>query len=266
MNLARCQPYLGTYVEISVDADLDFEGLAELSNIGFNAIARVHNLMSYHADDSELTFINKNAAKSPQKISLETHQVIDFCLTLSAQTQGVFDISIASHLINQKLLPNPLETPIGNSTWEAIELTRDTIYFNAPVLIDLGGVAKGYAVDLALQEILTKCPSAIVSINAGGDLKMSQWQRQRVHVSTLKKLVEIEMKAPALATSNYNYLKDKSQGNIINPKTGKVQNLTGSVSIFAPMCMHADALTKVIAVNPNFTLPEQYKASALHLS
>lgn len=272
MNLTRCKPFLGCYVEISIDADAEFEELAELSNIGFDAIELVSESMSYHDAESELSKVNRYAVSRPVVISDELTEVVKFSLELAARTEGLFDVTVAPYLVSRGLLPDHHDSVAEGANWKSVQLKGNEIHFLEPLLIDLGGVAKGYAVDLAMQRVLEMNPNAVVVINAGGDLKMSHWQGESAHIHHADdngKLERIEMQQSALCSSSYHYVETgrrSETGHIIRPDSGLVQPLAHSVSVFSPCCMYSDALTKVTALAPELEseIFSHYQAVIVH--
>ena len=250
-KIARCKPLLGTYVEISITADMEDKALLEMSSAAFNEIELIQQLMGFHNPDTELSQLNRKAHLKPCLVSPPMKEVLEQALWLSRQTNGVFDITVAPELIKQGLLPDVGQQACGS--WQDIQLEGDLVFFNQPLLLDLGGIAKGYAVDCALAV----CDSrAKVMINAGGDLRMSHWQQQQVGVrdpgSPHGELVCVEMKNSALATSASYFIPDQRQGAksaLICPSSRMPIMNNNSVSVFAPSCMLADALTKIVALN-----------------
>jgi thiamine biosynthesis lipoprotein len=243
-SISRCKPLLGTYVELTLSAEESDDTLIDMSIAAFSEIEKVEKLMSFHKVDSELSYINKFAHKQTCQISTETEEVLLMALQLSKLSNGLFDISIAPELIKQGSLPD-IDIDINETAnWKDINLDKGKINFEKAMLIDLGGIAKGYAVDKACSLFDNKVK---VIINAGGDLRMSHWQNEAIHVrkpfSKNSELIEIAMQDTAIATSANYYLEGKSA--IISPKTRKSINDQRSFSIFAPNCMLADGLTKI---------------------
>lgn len=269
---------LGTYVEITLLGDFTNTQLIELSQLGFAAIEHIQQLMSFHASDSELTRINRYAHTEPQAISALTFELLQQALQLSELSQGLFDISVGSALVQHGALPNHGFCPSNHhfyrneyANWQAIHLQPNAIFFSQPLQIDLGGIAKGFAVDKALdaiQHAATQLTSEAcrlnslkadinICINAGGDLRMSHWQQQTVgirHPKQPQQLVPITLKNTALATSARYFLADShltENAGIYSPKTQAPVRNNRSYSVFANSCMLADALTKVIALMEN---------------
>ena len=245
MRLTRCKPLLGTFVEVSVDAALADLELLSISNTIFDRISYIEKKMSYYQLGSELHYLNKYAHQTPLQLSNEMATVLEFCLDLSQLTDGLFDITVTPKLINKGLLPNHGLSFDETGSWQDISIENKTVFFEKSLIIELGGVAKGFAVDEALK-VVNK-PDIDMVVNAGGDLKMSPWQGKNVAVRIPGKSVDhshtIIMKNAALATSGHYFLEQKPA--ITHPKQSINLDLKQSVSVFASSCMLADALTKI---------------------
>ena len=251
-SLARCQPNLGTYVEISVSGDVSEDELISASNAAFLKIDLIQSLMSFHDEESELTRVNRYAAREPVPISLETKFVLEQALRLSEKTNGLFDITVAPRLVASKALPNHNFDLSPTGTWRDIILIDNEVRFTKPLLLDLGGIAKGYAVDQAINAV---DDSINITVNAGGDLRMRPWRGNQVEVrhprSPHSESIQIQMKNRAVATSATYYSENgvlivsKEPSASINPN----ENI--SVSVFAKDCLLADALTKVAYLDPD---------------
>lgn len=271
-NFDRCKPLLGTYVDISLRADTDDNTLVSASKAAFAQIQHVHDLMSFHQVESELSRINRNAAKRTLRISPATHTVLKAALDLSAATNGLYDITIARDLIHSGKLPKPENAQTDETgNWTHIHLTPDTVQFSKNILIDLGGIAKGYAVDLALNALRkTRIPFDQIVVNAGGDIRMLNWQGQYTTLRTPKRfggtrLVDIDMQNTALATSVPG--RGSKSSTIINPHTHKRPKTRHSLTVFAPTCMVADALTKIMYLAPERTdILQRYNATAVSVN
>ncbi len=251
-RLARCQPNLGTYVEVIVSGDVNEDELISASNAAFLKIKLVQSLMSFHDEESELTRINRYAAREPVPISLETKFVLEQALWLSEKTDGLFDITVAPKLVASKALPNHNFDLSPTGTWRDIVIIDNEVRFTKPLLLDLGGIAKGYAVDQAINAV---DDSINITVNAGGDLRMRPWRGNQVEVrhprSPHSESIQIQMKNRAVATSATYYSENgvvivsKEPSASINPN----ENI--SVSVFAKDCLLADALTKVAYLDPD---------------
>jgi len=268
--LNRCKPLLGTYVEVSIKAELSEDDLLDLSIDAFDAINDVHNLLGFHDPQSELSKVNRLAATECVAVSTPMREVLETALMISHASNGLFDITVAPTLIRQGSLPNLHQDSIVSSTgvsgeksggnWQSIVLTDAGVEFLAPVLIDLGGIAKGYAVDQAIKSVLrgSKAQGIDITVNAGGDLYMSQWQERSVAVrlpDSPSSHLDLPMLAPAVATSACYYSDSvggdgQRQSVMIDPRKAAAVDQSYSVSVFAQSCIIADALTKLAFLHP----------------
>ena len=243
-SISRCKPLLGTYVRLTLTADAARDTLLAMSVRAFARIQRVERLMSFHDPDSELSRLNRLAHRQPCPVSPETEAVLRQAQRLSRASHGLFDISIAPALIRQGLLP-AIDADIDKSAdWRDLRLENGRVSFAKKMLIDLGGIAKGYAVDQAMS-VLSDDIDAV--INAGGDIRMNRWQDKTVSIryaaSSHEQTVETPMRAAAIASSAGYYLNGKSA--IIAPGQRQAPASPCVYSVFASNCMLADALTKI---------------------
>lgn len=253
-KISRCKPLLGTYVEVSLSsAEASDDQLLAASEAVYGQIQIVQNLMSFHNPLSELSQINNKAFEQKVEISPHVHTVLSTALKLSALSDGLYDISVAKSLVEANCLPHH-NYLLGMGSWEDIQLGSDTVQFDKNIIIDLGGIAKGYAVDLAFDYLL-KLPTKFsqIIINAGGDMRMLNWQEQHVGIKhpskwNRTKIIRHKMQNTALATSVPG--RGSQSSFVVDPRTQKRVRNNKSVSIFADKCLLADALTKLIYLAP----------------
>ena len=251
-SISQCKPLLGTYVEISLSGEFSDSYLLDKSKEAFAEIGRIQKLMSFHDRDSELSYVNHNAHHRPCGISKDLSFILNFSMELSNLTGGLFDVTIASKMIKAGLLPDHGISLDVDNNWESISLDKRQVYFKKQVQLDLGGIAKGYAVDKAFEK-LKGLPFAIV--NAGGDLRVNQWENETIGIkvpgdSCARNIVPVRMLNSGLATSAFYY--NKKSLVVHNSIAKKSIKTNRSVSVFAPSCMVADALTKVVLLSPKY--------------
>lgn len=246
-RLNRCQPLLGTYVEISLSGDCSDDELIAVSRSAYAEIELVQRNMSFHDPESELSQINRNAHLKPIELTHSMSHVLTQALSLSELTQGDYDICVGAQLVKTGQLPSHNFTD-SSGNWCDIELNENVIFFQQPLQLDLGGIAKGYAVDRAISVI----PEYVdATINAGGDLRMSHWRDKKIHIRApnllLNQIVPLAMTNEACATSANYYTEAEGQtSKIIHPANGKPTTQRYSATVFADCTMIADALTKVV--------------------
>ena len=253
--MIRCKPLLGTFVEISIRENED--GLEAIEN-AFNAIQKVNGLMGFHHPESELSLINQLAHKEAVEVHPWTAQVIKIAKEVYLASDGLFNCGIGHRLVAAGLLPQ--HTTYTNHDLGGIEdihfIDPQTLRASKPVCLDLGGIAKGFAVDKAVESLLA---SGIQSgcVNAGGDLRVFGTARpvQIRNPSRPNQLIDIgSLQNGAIATSGlYFSNRDQEQSHIINPfakdESEAHLHFSGSYSVLANECVYADALTKVLALS-----------------
>src|SRR5260221_11486197 len=142
-TVARMRPLLGTFVEIRATgrAACALPGVAA----AFAAIERVHKLMSFHDDDSDVARINAADCDREVAVHADTYRVLQFAQQLRRQSAGAFDIAIAPTLVRRGLLPRPGRCGAPARGRGDLELlAHERARWRRKGWIDLGGVAKGY--------------------------------------------------------------------------------------------------------------------------
>lgn len=230
--LRRCRPLLGTYVEVTADE-------IEASAAAFAAIALTHRLMSAHEPDSDVSRINRFAHVEAVEISDPTREVLERALHWRELSEGVFDVVDAgARSLEAGRIPRHADQPAARSAQLSVDGNRARL--SGPGCIDLGGIAKGYAVDMAVAAM--RCAGARRGlVNAGGDLFAfgdEPWLVEVVHPRSRRAVLEIELKNEALATSAM-----LSDGSAEHLPEGRERI---SVSVRAPYACDADALTKLV--------------------
>jgi thiamine biosynthesis lipoprotein len=244
---------------------------------GFDAVSDIHRLMSFHVPTSDVSRLNAGAADAPIDVDPHTLHVVRRALEFSAASCGAFDITVAAKLVAWGWLPPPesRHRPDPRASWRDIELLGDErIRFHRPLWIDLGGIAKGYAVDHALRRMALSTEIQ-VCINAGGDLRISGPEATTVRLdveSSGGRAPVVRLQEGSLASSsgrNPSRPVAAARRARANPHVdGRRRNAVGQtrfVSVIAPDCVVADALTKVVLAQGRNSLPtlRRFGASAL---
>ncbi len=243
----RARALLGTFVEIALPAGS--EGCFES---GFEAIGLVHDRMSFHSKDSDVSLIN--AAEPGRVLEVDEHfvRVLRIAEALRIRTRGLFDIAVGRALVRDGFLPRPDRTNLCNFTGNAtdIEIVDDRrLMCKRRILIDLGGIAKGYAVDLAVAALLESGADRGI-VNAGGDLRVFGPISHDIHIRNgIGQLAHpTSLRDCAIATSSNYANRKKLRGKVRTPHkgpSGQSVLIDGTISVIAPTCTIADAMTKV---------------------
>jgi FAD:protein FMN transferase len=276
-SVRRARPLLGTFVELTV-----FAGGPEAERAieaAFAAVAKVHRLMSFHDPRSEVSRLNREAARSAITVDPWTFEVLRTAVDLHDRSDGVFDIAVAPALQRLGLLPyhaRPPQLP-RTSRRGAIELhAAGAVRFRGPwVRIDLGGIAKGFAVDRAV-DVLRRSGMAHGAVNAGGDLRVFGAASHKIDLRHPRNprvaMATVEMTEGALASSGGTFDPYSSAhagpARVLDPRTGQCPGNVLGAAVRAPSCMVADALTKVVMIDAESAdaLLAQFQAEALVMS
>ena len=236
----RCRPLLGTFVEVTADHDAAIDA-------GFAAVERVHRLMSAHEPDSDISRINRFSHVHPVQVDGWTALVVERALFWSKRSDGAFDaVRAGKAALEHGLLPrHPDQPPPVGADWTWLETQGRSVRLLEPGCLDVGGIAKGFAVDRAVDALRqTGCERGLV--NAGGDLRgfgNEPWPIDVAHPGERRPLAAIDLDNAALATSaglpgegnclSFDHLQGGDSGWI-------------SVSVLARTACDADALTKIV--------------------
>ena len=258
-RIKRCQPLLGTFVEITLEDSKSEARLHSEAAKAFELIKSVGRMMSFHDPDSDVSRLNRCAHIAPLPVHPWTWHVIDQAIHMSEGTEGAFDITVAPKLVKWGYLPRhtPFEHLSEAAQWSDIEmLPGSRIFFKQALQVDLGGIAKGFAVDKAIDWLSTRGINRAV-VNAGGDLRVHGGGPHDLsirHPASPQETLPSTMLRPAVATSAAYFARKRSGATpvspIVHPHTGKPLRSNNSVSVFSPTCMQADALTKAVLLAP----------------
>jgi FAD:protein FMN transferase len=253
-RLRRARPLLGTIVEIEVCAVRTSEQLHAAIDAAFAAIEQVHALMSYHEAGSELSRLNRTAGSQAQRVDPRTFAVLQAALQFAQLSGGAFDPCVAPRLEALGILPS-VGGPVDDAaTWRDVELgDGDLVRFRKPLRLDLGGIAKGFAVDQAVELLQAKGVDEIL-VNAGGDLRVAGTRARAIILrdpaAPARAGHNLSMQDAALATSatyfSRNEIGRREVSALIDGRTRRPFVGKRSVSVRAASCMSADALTKVV--------------------
>lgn len=245
--------------------------LTEAAEAAFEEIDRLDRQMSNYSETSELTYINRNAARWEVIAEKELFDLLKLSFDYSRATGGAFDITIGplmkawGFFKGQGRLPQPeeLASVMARVGYKHVQLNERarTIHFDREgVEMDLGGIAKGYAVDKAAEilresgvtsAIITAGTSSIATI--GAPPNKAAW---RVEVSDpldrSRPVTSIELKDQSLSTSGCNEKSFKVGGktycHIMDPRTGRPVEGILSATIITPRGVEAEALSKAVMV------------------
>jgi thiamine biosynthesis lipoprotein len=269
---------MDTYCTITVVSP-SREKAAEAIDKGFREIKKLELLLNYFSDSSEITAVNKAAGSTPVRVSGETLDMMQKTMYISKATGGTFDPSIAPVIkiwdFSKKRADNSV--PPLSVVKDALALVdyrkirindKQEIFLEERGMeIDLGGIAKGYAADKAMEAIKAEgITAALVAVagdirGAGMSTSGSAW---KVGIQDPRPAAEAErpwedifaslyLEDMAISTSgDYQrfFLKDgKRYHHILDPATGfPAETDLISASVIAPEGYISDGLSTAVFV------------------
>jgi thiamine biosynthesis lipoprotein len=256
--MKKTKLYMDTVVDIQVVTRKSKEETEEKINRAFQAFKKVEQACSRFTSTSELMQASKIIG-APVEISPFLFEPLLFAIEMAKLTDGRFDPTVGKVMeengFNRHYLTGDLmDSPSSDSvTYQDIILNQQkrTLYLKRPLVIDLGAVAKGFAIDLAANE-LKEFEGFLV--NAGGDLFAGgldadggKWKIGIQHPHQKDRIIEtIEISNQAICTSGSYERKSPTKPEIhhlMNAKTSRSPNEWISCSVIAPFAMMADGFS-----------------------
>lgn len=218
-TIRRAKPLLGTIVELSLLSSSHAEdALASLIARSFQRISEIQRAMSFFDSSSDVSRLNNSSLNQRVPVFPETAQLLKLASELYRESEGAFDVMYQ-----------------GRQQFPDVEIIfHETGHVSrtAPAKVDLGGIAKGYAVDEAARILQADGQTSGV-INAGGDLRFFGPE-----------------KFPLSIRSPYNDGRYFNLGAFSECAVATSLFYRGSepssISVLAPACVLADSLTKVV--------------------
>lgn len=259
------RPGLGTYVSVSAEGpDAPGPTIATAIEAAFEAIQTVHGAMSFHDPASDLGRLRATPPGTPLQVSPHTWAVLALARELAEASGGLFDPSIAPQLVASGALPHPEQAlpadPAG--CWQDIHLLPDArVCCTRHLWLDLGGIAKGYAVDLALAALRAQGAHQ-ATVNAGGDLACFGATPLLLQVrlpipsasGTLQTLLPLgglrNLAAASSGDAFFGRPEAPNHAPVVHPQHGLRPAGSRSITVLAPRCAVADGLTKILALCP----------------
>lgn len=253
---------MGTAVEIKVMAKSE-AAAKESVYAAFNEIARIEDVLSAYKPYSEISMLNKKGAEN---VSDEVIRLIKKSQYFSEISGGAFDITVLPVIKlwkyygkTGKMPPKQKIEAAGKLMgWQDIlidEKNEKISFAKKRMEIDLGGIAKGYAVDRAV-EVLKENGIKAGMVNAGGDIRCFGKKTWRIALQNPRDekdyITVLKIKDKAVTTSgDYEryFLLDKNKiSHIINPLTGYSAEESISATVIAENAIDADALATAVFV------------------
>ncbi len=268
-RLVRTEFLMDTVVETMIYTANIKAGENALSAASFEAV-RLEAILDRHRAGSELKAINLLAGKEPLSVSADTFTNISLALEVGRLSSGSFDLTVAPLLelwgfaTGNTIVPSQQELAkvLPLVDYRRVRLTEEGMQVfleKDGMKLDLGGIAKGYIVDKAV-EVLQAAGISSGTVDAGGDIRVigskpdgSPWRIGIRHPRERRELVAIvELRDEAIVTSGdyerYFTVAGQRYHHLLDPQTGMPARGLTSVTIVAPNAFTADAYSTAVFV------------------
>lgn len=260
---------MGTALEVTVDAATEGEARAVFLSVE-REMRRIEEQMSEWLETSPVSAVNRAAGERDVKVPKELFNVISAAVKVSELSGGAFDVTWASmrglwdFRPGHERVPGPEEVKarIGLVDYRDIVLdpAESTVFLKRKgMAIGLGGIAKGYAVDKAMELVL-KSGITNAIIKAGGDMRVqgsgngkAGWdvgiQDPRDRRRLMARLTLTNVSISTSGDYERFFVKDGNlYHHIMDPRTGYPAREARSVTVIGPDTMTTDALSTAIFV------------------
>lgn len=259
---------MGTFAELTAYA-ADRDTARAAVEAGYDRLDDVNRLMSDYLDDSEISRLNARSAGEPLKVAPETFACLQTAAAVSAASGGAFDITCRPLVQLWKAagedntLPSDadIEAVLERVGWQKLKLDEAAQSVTKTVddmQIDLGAIAKGYALDLA-ADAMQKAGATAGIVDVGGDVRAfgtqpetTTWRVGIRHPFSQGRFGVIDLDRGAVATSGVQQrfitIEGQRYSHIIDPRTGRPAEQAPSVTVIAPDGITADAWATAFSV------------------
>ncbi len=253
---------MGTYANVTLVTD-DSAAVAPIAHIAQSVLARVDSLMSNWTTTSEVARLNRECAAGPVHVHPEVARVIATALDVWRGSEGTFDITVEPLVRAWGFIGGPPHVPPDSVARAASRLVgaqqlrfdpvAGTLQFERPgVKIDLGGIAKGYAVDVAAESLRAHgVHDALVDLTGnmfalGHPPTAPGWRIGiRDPRDRLPYFARIQLSGEGISTSGkyeqFVAADGKTYGHIMDPRTGRPAEGLLSVTLITPSAFTCDS-------------------------
>ncbi|WP_207399062.1 FAD:protein FMN transferase [Bremerella alba] len=267
--LTVSQPHMGTIVRIVADCD-DAGHFRKATDEAFARIREIEQICSDYRSDSEVLQLSaKSPTETPILVSDDLWNVLAEAQKVNRASNGAFDITVGpltkewrrfrrrGQLDSERI--EAMQGSVGAQHLTLDENAQAVSLAVSNMRIDLGGIAKGYAIDAAL-EILTSHDIPRALVDAGGDVAVTGAPRGeagwRVGLAGLDPkqppimIAYISQCAVATSGDAFQFLEHdgKRYSHILDPRTGYGVEHRATVTVFAKSATEADAWASAISV------------------
>jgi len=260
------QTHMGAPFTIYVYSDNEDEVKIAVA-AAYKKIKNLDSKLSDYKDDSEINLLSNSASHGCfVPVSEDLWKVMNYSQQIALLTDGAFDVSVGPYVVMwrmaryQKKMPDKdklktLSTRVGYKKITLDKKDKAVKFQISGMKLDFGGIAKGYAADMALKELVSR-GYPYVLVDAGGDMVATTQPQGRpwpVRISSLppnSKRMFIKNQAIATSGDRSRFLKMDGvvYSHIVNPLTGIGVTGRYQVTVIAEEGMKADTLASTFTV------------------
>jgi FAD:protein FMN transferase len=264
--MKREEAIMGTAITVELWSERRSSGEAAIAAV-MAEMHRIDRAMSPHKPYSELSLINRDAARRPVALSAEMARLLRRANDFAALSDGAFDITYAAvgQLYDYRRRVRPDDAALAQARtlvgWRGLivdEAARTVRFEREGMRIDLGGFAKGHAIDNATR-ILRERGIGHAIVSAGGDSRVIGDRRGRpwtIGVRDPRRPGEVAALLPLEDTSistsgdyeRYFEAEGERFHHLIDPATGRSPHSVRSVTVLAEDGLTTEALSKCVFV------------------
>ena len=274
---------MGTYARVTI-VTADSAAAEPQARIAEAVFRRVDSLMTNWTSTSEVARLNREAAANPTRVHPEVARVLEASIRIWRESGGAFDITVEPLVRAWGFIGGPRRVParaeidaalrrVGGERLRYDVASRTLAFADEGVKIDLGGIAKGHAVDAAAESLAAHgTVDALVDLSGnmvalGRPADAGRWRigirdpRDRIPF-----LARLRITGQAVSTSGqyeqFVAADGRTYGHIMDPRTGRPADGLISVTIVAPTALEADGWdTPLFVLGPSAA---RLKAKALN--
>ena len=264
------QLHLGVQVRIVLFTEKEADAIMAATS-AYAKIATLEDIFSNYRGDSEISRLTRSDAYEPVLVSKDLFEVVRYAQSVSSSTNGAFDITLGPYISlwkkarENKKLPNmiELESATDKVGWQLLKLdeSNQSITLQQKSMeLDLGGIAKGYILDKAMETLgANGIESAL--IEAGGDIVVSGPPPEKpgwnIEIQDADPDSEIVSRAKSLVHAAISTSGDTEQfvdidgdrySHIIDPSTGMGSTKRQMVTVIAPKGITSDSYATALGV------------------
>ena len=231
--------------------------------------------LSAFAQDSVVGQLNRQAHRAPVRVDPEIYQLLRLCVEVSHQSEGAFDPTLGPLLDlwgfrgrpappDAALKAAELASRLGYRHLILDDATQSVSYGSPDLALDLGGVAKGYALEAAKASLLedgVECAllhggtSSCIAI--GAPPGRETWELQIPFPKTARPLAQVRLKNRSLSVSapagRTNQIGAEELGHVIDPSSGQALQDSTLAAVIHPCATRADALATALLITRSIT-------------